>query len=382
MSPRRWSGRLRAGMMPPPGARRTGSDSLLTLVETLEHRPRRGRRAGPQPRRPSVPAPESRGVRAGHSRVAGPRSGCRRLAAARPDEQQLRQHRRGPDALGDAARELPERGQRDQPPRHRPARRKGRWITPTPTPSTSRSIPGDHVEGAPYGTRGGLVVDHVFPADAEYTFGVTFTSGANTRIEDVDVFDRWGAGFAPGLRPQSPGRSRRARKRRYADPADLRPGRNQKDCCRLHPAAARALRGPDPPPTTGPTPGAVRAARESRPCRTSATSSSPAPYNATGLSETPSRRKIFTCRPTAPEEARPCASRIVARLGREAYRRASRRRRSRGPARILRRGQRQRRVRDRHAERARGDACEPPTSSCAWNGRRLRPPTRRPGDTG
>ena len=45
------------------------------------------------------------------------------------------------------------------------------------------------------------------------------------------------------------------------------------------------------------------------------------PYNATGLSETASRSRIFTCRPTAPDEARPCASRILTRLGREAYRR-------------------------------------------------------------
>ncbi|NIR36906.1 MAG: hypothetical protein GWO22_13245, partial [Actinobacteria bacterium] len=28
--------------------------------------------------------------------------------------------------------------------------------------------PWDRVEGAPYGTRGGLVVDHVFPADGTY----------------------------------------------------------------------------------------------------------------------------------------------------------------------------------------------------------------------
>ncbi|HSR41932.1 MAG TPA: DUF1592 domain-containing protein, partial [Longimicrobiales bacterium] len=41
----------------------------------------------------------------------------------------------------------------------------------------------------------------------------------------------------------------------------------------------------------------------------------------TGVSETPSRRRIFTCRPAAPGEARPCAESIVARLARKAYRR-------------------------------------------------------------
>ncbi len=45
------------------------------------------------------------------------------------------------------------------------------------------------------------------------------------------------------------------------------------------------------------------------------------PHNATGVSETPSRRKIFTCRPTTPEEARPCAEEIITRVGTPAFRR-------------------------------------------------------------
>ena len=47
--------------------------------------------------------------------------------------------------------------------------------------------PWDHIDGAPYGTRGGMVVDHVFPADAEYVFEMTFGSGDNSRLEDIDV---------------------------------------------------------------------------------------------------------------------------------------------------------------------------------------------------
>src|SRR5687768_7860371 len=45
------------------------------------------------------------------------------------------------------------------------------------------------------------------------------------------------------------------------------------------------------------------------------------PYNPTGVSETPIRRRIFTCRPTSSSEARPCAEKIVSRLGSSAYRR-------------------------------------------------------------
>jgi hypothetical protein len=45
------------------------------------------------------------------------------------------------------------------------------------------------------------------------------------------------------------------------------------------------------------------------------------PYNTTGISETPSRQRIFSCRPTLPEEERPCAREILSRLAGEAYRR-------------------------------------------------------------
>ena len=45
------------------------------------------------------------------------------------------------------------------------------------------------------------------------------------------------------------------------------------------------------------------------------------PFKVTGISDTPSRQKIFTCRPTLPNEEQPCARQIIARLGAEAYRR-------------------------------------------------------------
>jgi hypothetical protein len=45
------------------------------------------------------------------------------------------------------------------------------------------------------------------------------------------------------------------------------------------------------------------------------------PFGVTGVSDTPTRRLVFSCRPTAPEEERPCAERIVRRLATRAYRR-------------------------------------------------------------
>ena len=45
------------------------------------------------------------------------------------------------------------------------------------------------------------------------------------------------------------------------------------------------------------------------------------PQRVTGVSATPSRRKIFTCRPTTAGEERPCASQIVRSLATQAFRR-------------------------------------------------------------
>ncbi len=43
--------------------------------------------------------------------------------------------------------------------------------------------PWDHVDGAPHGTRGGIVVDHVFPADAEYVFKIRRRIRLQDRVE-------------------------------------------------------------------------------------------------------------------------------------------------------------------------------------------------------
>ena len=45
------------------------------------------------------------------------------------------------------------------------------------------------------------------------------------------------------------------------------------------------------------------------------------PYDATGMGETPSRRKILVCRPATVEDEEPCAREILSGLARRAYRR-------------------------------------------------------------
>ena len=196
-----------------------------------------------------------------------------------------------------------------------------------PTVDSTYSSPGyvsqhpwDHVEGAPYGTRGGSVVNHVFPADAEYVFEVDLVSGSNARYEDIDIsidgervalieYETGPAGGADG-RGAVPMRT---------EPILIKAGQHvvaaafvrkiegpYEDLIRPHDWSFAGGGSGGPGITTLPH---VRDLIIK------------GPYRITGISETESRAKIFSCRPTSAAEERPCARQILARLGSEAYRR-------------------------------------------------------------
>jgi hypothetical protein len=180
--------------------------------------------------------------------------------------------------------------------------------------------PWDHVEGAPYGTRGGSVVEHVFPADAEYVFEVDLVSGSNARFEDIDIsidgervalieYETGPAGGADG-RGAVPMRS---------EPILIKAGQ--------HLVAAAFVRKAE-----GPYEDLIRPHDWSY---AGGGSGGPGittlphlrdliikgPYRVTGISETASRERIFSCRPTSAAEERPCARQILSRLASDAYRR-------------------------------------------------------------
>ncbi len=181
--------------------------------------------------------------------------------------------------------------------------------------------PWDHVEGAPYGTRGGIVVDHVFPADGEYVFALTFSSGVNTPIEDIDIsingermalllYDTNPRGVAADGRGFAPTKTQpifvRAGQHKVAAAFVRRAEGPYEDLIRPHDWSFAGGGSGGAGITTLPH---VRDLIIS------------GPYHATGISETTSRRKIFTCRPTVAAEQRSCAREIISRLGTEAYRR-------------------------------------------------------------
>jgi hypothetical protein len=172
--------------------------------------------------------------------------------------------------------------------------------------------PWDHVDGAPFGTRGGLVVEHVFPADAEYVFEVQLVSGSFSKFEDVDVsidgervallaYETGPAGGADGRG----GRGVRT------EPIVVRAGQ--------HKVAAAFVRKVDGPyeDLIRPHDWSFAGGGSGGPGITTLPHLRDfiikGPYKATGISDTPTRAKIFSCRPTTSSEERPCAARFCRR---------------------------------------------------------------------
>ena len=156
-------------MMPPDGApkpaaaaRETFTAALEAALDRLAARRARSRHAG-------AASSEPRRVRERHPRSAGARRRRQRAAAAGRFGGRLRQHRRRARRLAGADRGLRRGGREDQPAR--------RWRSVHRSRSRGlsrawRSVAGRAPRGLPLGTRGGIVVRHTFPLDAEYDLQV------------------------------------------------------------------------------------------------------------------------------------------------------------------------------------------------------------------
>ena len=310
--------KLQAGMMPPVGARRPGGDTLQTVVEELERVVDASASRNPNPGGRTF----QRLNRAEYEQA------IRDLLLLKVDASEWLQNDQMSanfDNIADvqslsatllesylnAASEISRwaLGNRSAPPVDQVYK----------LPEYISQHPWDHVVGAPYGTRGGMVIDHVFPADAEYVFAMTFNGGRNARLEDVDIsidgervailhYTRSGAGAdgrgGAGIR---------------TEPIILRAGQ--------HKVSAAFIRRGDGPYEDllrphewslaggGSGGNGITSLPHLRDLIVSG------PYNTTGISETATRSKIFSCRPTVPSEELGCAREIVFRLGSEAYRR-------------------------------------------------------------
>jgi hypothetical protein len=158
-----------------------------------------------------------------------------------------------------------------------------------------------HLEGLPIGTRGGMIVEHMFPLDAEYEIRVRqgFGRGGQTDITlDGEPIRSTGGGGGFGGR-----------------------------------GGGRGGGGIRIPVAAGPHTIAVALVDTRRSAGVDDIYSAPAstggvqgieidgPFDATGVGDTPSRRRVLICEPDREFAETQCAERIVAGLARRAFRR-------------------------------------------------------------
>ena len=181
------------------------------------------------------------------------------------------------------------------------------------------------VEGAPIGTRGGTSVVHIFPADGEYVFKMLLHSGPTgdifggaTRGEQIEVSIN---GARVALLPIN-------HLMRESDPGGLM----------MQTAPIHVKAGPQRVSAAfiqmadGPVDDLIKPIEhtlaDTNIGETYGITGLPhlrefavtGPHTVTGVSDTPSRRRIFTCRPTAAPEEAACAKTIIDGLARQAYR--------------------------------------------------------------
>jgi mono/diheme cytochrome c family protein len=151
-----------------------------------------------------------------------------------------------------------------------------------------------HIEGLPLGTRGGFLIHHTFPLDAEYEFalggrpggpgaGVDITlDGEQIKVENPRSFRLKVSAGPHTIGLSLPDRQRGAGiDEIYSD--------FRVDATFINPGGVPNL------VVTG-------------------------PLNVTGVGDTPSRRKIFTCRPKSTADEATCARSILTTIARRAYR--------------------------------------------------------------
>jgi hypothetical protein len=203
-----------------------------------------------------------------------------------------------------------------------------------------------HIEGLPFGTRGGLRFEHLFPSDGEYTITITPIFGDNMtpigfgsvpceRLEILMDNDRlalmdWnGGGRAPATdcrgEVQAASRTREGGPEAFfGDGAPMRVRTHA--TAGVHTVGATFLATQYAPLLdldrrfrrstiqTGPTPGYTFFPHVG-------TVRIEGPYSAVHATDSASRRKIFACAPAGPAEEDACARRIMQNLAARAFRR-------------------------------------------------------------
>jgi hypothetical protein len=189
-----------------------------------------------------------------------------------------------------------------------------------------------HVAGMPLGTRGGMLVEHFFPADGEYEFDLgglaraRYVEGLDYRhrlilvIDGKKVFEDEIGGpddvEAVDLRQAAAVAQINGRFENIRVPLTAGPHTIAATFVARTMSESDAVLQPFIP--GGGEVGIIEG--EESPLKIERLEIN-GPFTTTGLSATPSRERVFSCRPTSAAEETPCAREIVTQLTRRAFRR-------------------------------------------------------------
>ncbi|HCQ99135.1 MAG TPA: hypothetical protein DIU48_06920 [Acidobacteria bacterium] len=182
-----------------------------------------------------------------------------------------------------------------------------------------------HLEGLPFGTRGGTEVEHAFPLDGEYEIEVRLARNRNENVEglrETHVLEMTLDGDRLDLFTVVPNRNRLGSY--YADEdVDKHLNFRAQIPAGPHAIGAAFLQKNSALIETERQPYQAQFNQDRHPRQQPAVHSVSisGPFDPTGAGSTPSRNRIFTCQPTTTADEEDCAASIISTLARRAYRR-------------------------------------------------------------
>ena len=184
----------------------------------------------------------------------------------------------------------------------------------------------DHFDGLPFGTRGGTIVHHTFPVDAEYEIQIRLMRDRNENIEGLTEphqMDLALDGERVEVFSVTPKRSNQQAQYYADEEADKHLKVRMAVKAGPHDIGATFIKKNSALLETEHQPYQAHFNYYRHPRTQPAvySVSVTGPFDATGVSDTPSRRRIFVCRPAKPSDEERCATNIISNLARRAYRR-------------------------------------------------------------